>query len=295
MTDLRSRFRGCLLGLATADALGAQVEFMPPGTFAPVRDMTGGGPHRLPAGHWTDDTSMALCLAESLLERGDHDPVDQLRRYVRWWKDGHNSSTGSCFDIGIQTRQALGDFAGREQPYPGDAYPDGAGNGSLMRLAPAALAFAGDPARAAEVAALSSRTTHGARQAVDACRWFAAALLGELGAEAPDVGALHPEITAVVAGSFRDRQPPEINGGGYVVTTLEAALWAVDRTATFEEAILAAVNLGDDSDTVGAVTGQLAGARYGVEAIPERWLAPLAERERLLALADGLLEMSGRR
>lgn len=147
--------------------------------------MVGGGPHGLPPGAWTDDTSLAICLAESLIECQANEPVDQLRRYVRWWRDGHNSSTGKCFDIGIQTRLTLGDFERTGEPFPGDRYPDKAGNGSLMRLGPAVLANAGDAAAAIDAAAVSSRTTHGARQAVDACRWFAGALLRELGVDAP--------------------------------------------------------------------------------------------------------------
>lgn len=280
-----------MLGMACADALGAQVEFMPPGTFSPVSDMVGGGPHGLPPGAWTDDTSLAICLAESLIERQTNDPVDQLRRYVRWWQEGHNSSTSQCFDIGIQTSLTLGDFERTGEPFPGDRYPDKAGNGSLMRLAPVVLAYAGDAAAAIDAAATSSRTTHGARQAVDACRWFAGALLRELGVDAPAPADLHPAIADVVGGSYRHNDPPAIHAGGYVVPTLEAALWAIDRATSFEEAVLAAVNLGDDSDTVGAVTGQLAGARYGVEAIPPRWLDVLVERERLERLADDLLAL----
>jgi ADP-ribosylglycohydrolase len=103
----RGRFRGALLGLAVGDAIGTTVEFKPPGTFVEVTDMVGGGPFGLPVGAWTDDTSMALCLAESLVERGGFDPVDQLQRYVRWYREGHLSSTGTCFDIGNATRKAL--------------------------------------------------------------------------------------------------------------------------------------------------------------------------------------------
>ena len=132
----RDRFRGALLGLAVGDALGTTVEFKAPGTFEPVTDMVGGGRFKLPPGAFTDDTSMALCLAESLVERGGFDPVDQLRRYVRWYREGHRSSTGRCFDIGNATRNALQSFERREEPYPGDGDPDAAGNGPLMKLAP---------------------------------------------------------------------------------------------------------------------------------------------------------------
>src|SRR4051812_2097603 len=146
--------------------------------------MVGGGPFGLPAGAWTDDTSMALCLAESLVERGGFDPVDQLERYVRWYREGHWSSTGACFDIGNATRAALHRFERTREPFPGDAAPEAAGNGPLMKLAPVVLAFASRPEAAVRFAGESARTTHGAPEAVDACRFCAELLLEALaGAE----------------------------------------------------------------------------------------------------------------
>jgi ADP-ribosylglycohydrolase len=102
--DLRERYRGCLLGLAAGDALGTTLEFKPPGSFQPIEDMVGGGPFNLRPGEWTDDTSMALSLAESLIERRGFHPADQLSRYCRWWREGYLSSTGRCFDIGNMMR-----------------------------------------------------------------------------------------------------------------------------------------------------------------------------------------------
>ena len=165
------RYRGALLGLAVGDALGAPVEFMRPGTFDPVTEMMGGGPHGLMPGEWTDDTSMALCLAESLIECQGFDPVDQLRRYVRWWQNGHLSSTGLCFDIGITTRTALENFQTTGEP-AGLTSPDSAGNGSIMRLAPVPMFFAQNMHDAVEYAARSSVTTHAAEEAVSACRFW---------------------------------------------------------------------------------------------------------------------------
>jgi ADP-ribosylglycohydrolase len=159
---------GALVGLAVGDALGTTVEFQRPGTFEPLDDMVGGGPFHLPVGAWTDDTSMALCLAESLTETGGFDPHDQMLRYLDWWRFGRWSSTGRCFDIGTTTRNALRRFEMTEQPYAGSTDPDSAGNGSLMRLSPVAIHHADDPVRAVRDAAASSRTTHGAAEAVDA-------------------------------------------------------------------------------------------------------------------------------
>ena len=298
---LKSRYRGALLGLAVGDALGTTLEFQPPGSFEPIADMLGGGPFGLEPGQWTDDTAMALCLAESLIETKGFDPVDQLRRYLSWYREGVNSSTGECFDIGLTTRAALHRFEETGEPYPGATHERSAGNGSIMRLAPVPLAFAADIEEVAELASESSRTTHGAAAAVDACRFLGVAIATAVGGAGKDAvlskelwsgEALVPEISAVVTGSCKRKSPPEIRGGGYVVHSLEAALWALHRSATFEEGALLAVNLGDDADTTGAVYGQLAGAVYGEEAIPASWLDLLASRGRIQELADGLYALS---
>lgn len=297
----RDRFQGALLGLAVGDALGTTLEFTQPGSFAPLTDMIGGGPFKLPPGAWTDDTSMALCLAESLVYCRGFDAADQMRRYVSWWQHGHLSSTGRCFDIGNATRAALSHFLETSDPFAGSTDPHTAGNGSLMRLAPVALAYAHEPELGSDYAAQSSRTTHAAEAAVDACRYFAALLIGALGGLekahllAVDFwrdGPLHADIAAVVSGSFKHREPPVIQGSGYVVRSLEAALWAFHNTDTFTAGALRAVNLGDDADTTGAVYGQLAGAYYGVQGIPERWRETLVMKETITAFADQLFALA---
>jgi ADP-ribosyl-[dinitrogen reductase] hydrolase len=294
--DTLSRYRGCLLGLAVGDALGTTLEFSPPGSFTPIDDMIGGGPFRLNPGQWTDDTSLALCLATSLIERRGFDPIDQLQRYVRWWREGYLSSTGTCFDIGGTVRNALSRFERTHEPYPGSTDPQTAGNGSLMRLAPAVLYFARQPEQAVHYAAESSRTTHGAAEASDACRYFASLLLAALSGK--NKGEILREqhtsfaakVAAIAAGSFKQKQPPEIRGTGYVVDSLEAALWAFYHSRDFREGALLAVNLGDDADTTGAVYGQLAGAFYGEENIPAAWRDTIAQRELIVELAEKLYE-----
>ncbi len=161
------RYLGCLVGLAVGDALGTTAEFKPPGSFPPVQDMVGGGPFDLQPGHWTDDTSMALCLAESLLECDGFDPRDQLRRYVRWYRTGYLSGTGRCFDVGNTVRRALETFERTGESYPGPAAPQSAGNGSLMRLAPVPMFYAADLDAAVRRSAESSRTTHQAPECLD--------------------------------------------------------------------------------------------------------------------------------
>ncbi len=300
-------YHGALLGLATGDAVGTTLEFKPPGSFTPISDMVGGGPFQLQPGEWTDDTSMALCLAESLVECQGFDPYDQMQRYVEWMRHGKFSVKGYCFDIGNTTRSALQHFEQSNNPYAGSNDPRSAGNGSIMRLAPVALAYATSPRTAMELCGKSSQTTHGTQTAVDACRYLGALILGALAdvdkAEllapyyTPVSGywedcPLHPDIAAIAAGSFKQKQPPEIRGTGYVVQSLEAALWAFYTSTTFQKGCLLAVNLGDDADTTGAVYGQLAGAFYGASAIPRAWRDQLAMRDTIEHLADRLLKLA---
>lgn len=305
---LESRVRGSLLGLAVGDALGTTLEFRRPGSFTPIADMVGGGPFGLAPGQWTDDTSMALCLAESLIECGGFVPLDQCRRYLRWWREGHLSSTGQCFDIGNTTRTALERFEWSGEPFSGVATTRSAGNGSLMRLAPVPLFFRHDTMLAIQLAGESSRTTHALPVCVDACRYFAGLLLGALaGRDRPELlaprfhpvagawapGELHPEVEEVAGGTFRVRQPPQIRGSGHVVRALEAALWAFAHSDDFAGGCLLAVNLGEDADTTAAIYGQIAGAYYGVEAIPAHWRERLALPGVIEALARGLSAGAG--
>ncbi len=300
-----SRATGCLLGLATGDALGTTVEFSPPDSFPPVTDISGGGPFGLSPGQWTDDTSMALCLAESLIECNGFDGHDQMSRYVRWYRHGHWSSTGRCFDIGGVVRRALTAFErGDPAPWgPTDEYS--AGNGSLMRLAPVPIFWHRDPELAIRMAAESSRTTHGTAAAVDACRVACAIMIGALHGVpkhellapmyAPVAGLwnrepLHPRIAEVAMGSYHTKSPPDIRGTGYVVESLEAALWAFATTSDFRAGALAAVNLGDDADTTGAIYGQIAGAYYGIDAIPAEWRARITRGTEIVAIAERLAE-----
>lgn len=303
MIPPQQRFAGCLLGLAVGDALGTTVEFKAPGTFSPVQDMVGGGPFGLAKGQWTDDTSMALCLAESLVTCRGFDAGDQMERYSRWWRHGHLSSTGSCFDIGNTVAAALRQFSRTGDPLAGSTDPHSAGNGSLMRLAPAAMFFAAEPKTAIQMSGESSKTTHGAVTCIDACRYYGGLLVGALqGAEkeqllsscyTPHAGIwreapLCPEIEAIARGSYLHKQPPAIIGSGYVVQSLEAALWAFAHSTTFAEGALMAVNLGNDADTTGAIYGQLAGAWYGEMAIPKAWRSCLAHLDLIESLAGDL-------
>ncbi len=297
--ERRERYRGALVGLAAGDALGTTLEFARPGTFEPVSTISGGGLFDLKPGQWTDDTSMAMCLAESLIECGGFDARDQMRRYLRWFREGYWSSTGKCFDIGRTTLAALARFEETGEAFCGSNDPLSAGNGCLMRLAPVALYYAGDYAEAQKFAGESSRTTHGARTCIDACRFYATLIAGALnGARKEELlardwwrwGGVCAEVAAVIAGSYKGKTPPEVKGIGHVVECFEAALWAFFRSEDYRTGALMAVNLGDDSDTTGAVFGQLAGAYYGEGGIPLEWREILWRGEEIGALGERLME-----
>lgn len=297
MTDLTHRARGALIGLAVGDAVGTTLEFKPRDSGGVLTDMIGGGPFGLEPGVWTDDTSMALALGESLKECGRFDPVDLMMRFVAWWRHGKYSPTGSCFDIGMTTRAALAEFERSGDPIAGSRDPDTAGNGSLMRLSPVAIwgVAAGEEAMR-EVARAQSATTHAARACLDACEAYSmivrGAILGDDFEQALarcDQMELVQPIASIVAGSWRGKTRDEIDSSGYVAHSLEAALWCVAQGGGFREMVLRAANLGDDADTTAAITGQLAGALFGKAGIPQTWLDKLAWHDRIEALADHLL------
>ena len=290
------RYRGCLLGLAVGDAIGTTVEFKARGSFVPVTDMTGGGVFNLKPGQWTDDTSMALCLAESLVEKNDFDAHDQMTRYLDWYQNGYLSSTGRCFDIGGTTRQALEKFKATGKPMSGSKHPSSAGNGSLMRLAPVAMFYAPNLARAQFFAAKSSRTTHAAKECLEACGLFAGMLVLALAGEDKETILFENDVTgissekllAIAQGEYKAKSAHQIRGNGYVVDALEAALWCFWTTDTFSAAVLAAANLGDDADTTAAICGQVAGAYYGQSGIPVPWVEKLYLKDRIIELGERL-------
>jgi len=300
MPNRYDRHLGALFGLALGDALGTTLEFKPPGSFAPIADMIGGGPFGLKPGEWTDDTAMAMCLAESLLSQSGFDARDQIDRYRQWYRAGYWSCRDHCFDIGNTVRAAIETFECMGEPYAGSIDPHTAGNGSLMRLAPVPLYYANDPAKAPKMSAESSRTTHQAKACLDACSYFGGLIIGALQERSKEellspgftpLKAATPyctEIQTVALGSFKTKEPPAIRGTGYVVDSLEAALWAFHKTNNFRDGALFAANLGDDADTTGAIYGQIAGAYYGFGGLPEDWLEKLAWRKQIQRLADHL-------
>ena len=296
--DELDRFRGRLLGLATGDALGTTMEFRSRGTFAAVVDIVGGGPFGLRPGEWTDDTSMALCLAASLVEVGDFDPADQMERYCRWRDAGYLSSNGRCFDIGTTVASALERYRRTGNAFAGSTDPHSAGNGCIMRLAPVPMFYFPDESAAKRYAGESARTTHGAAECIDACRLLAGMICRALGGGSKDAVLLGdagtfqgaPRVAAIADGDYHRMSADEIHGSGYVVASLQAAAWCLAKTNTFEAAVASAANLGDDADTTAAVCGQLAGAFYGERSIPDGWLSKLAMREQIATFAERLYD-----
>jgi len=303
VTNLEDRYLGCLIGLACGDALGGPVEFVPRAQMDErypdgLRDFIGGGWLNLFPGEITDDTQMALDVARSLVAHPDGNMDDLASRFLAW----RNSEPK---DIGNTTRDALDrlarglpwDEAG-EQTHVNRGPRNSAGNGAIMRCAPVALRFRTDPDRLRGVSIDVSRLTHAnplctwASVAVD--RAIAALLDGESIAGAIDRSSediQRAEVRSAIdlAGSVnRDR----VASGGYVLDTLSAAYWSLLQTASFEDAVVVAVGLGGDTDTTAAVAGALAGAHYGLNAIPDRWRSQVQYRDELTQLALDLLSLS---
>ncbi len=299
-SELLKKYRGSLIGLAIGDALGVPVEFKSIGSFKPVNDFEDS--NRLPSGCWSDDTAMALCLANSLIESMGFDPKDQADKYKKWLETGYCSSTGRSFGVGQTVLRALVAYNG-ENPYVTTSSRNSDGNGSLMRIAPIPLYFRDNVFEAIKYAELSSRVTHESQLCADACKYYSGLIIGALnGATKEELlqplfcpikdfwieNKLVKETETVALGSYKNQQPPFIQGSGYVVKSLEAALWAFYNSETFEEGVLKAVNLGDDADTTAAIYGQLAGAYYGIDGIPERWINGVAKKIEIIDIADKL-------
>lgn len=332
--NIKHRIRGSMLGLATGDALGASVEFISRQQLLanPVHEMRPTGRLGLKAGQWTDDTSMALCLASSLITTRNFDPYNQMVRYKWWYKYGYFSPVGRCVGSGSTTRQALKKFSQRQEILKqaldlnnerevdrlsyqhvkkvpafdvNCGQPKATGNDPLMRLAPVPLYYFRNPVLAVELSGQSARLTHGSEKGIDACRYYAALIVAALRGESKDqllskqfyhnhrawFGAkdLCKEVQRVALGSYQKEVGYEMGmrGSAYIVKSLEAALWAFWSDGnSFQTGVLAAVNLGDDSDTTAAIYGQLAGAYYGEESIVPKWLKQLYAKDLIVCMSD---------
>ena len=293
--SLRERFLGALVGLAVGDAVAAATQYRQPGTFTPVGDLIGGGPFELPRGGWSDDTAMALCLADSLLATDGFDARDQVERYKRWQREGYLSATGQCLGITASTARALAMANWRRQLFSGSHAPHQLDPEPLSRVAPVVMFALAAEQEAVQLASEAARTTCQAPAVLGACRDLARALFMALS------GQPKPRILAAVSAAVRPRAAPggsaartrqreRTRANETVTDSLSIALEAFATTGNFREAVLHAANHGGHSDVAAAACGQLAGAHYGVAAIPAPWRDCLLQRSVIETYADRLLQ-----
>jgi ADP-ribosylglycohydrolase len=300
---IRSRFSGALLGLALGDALAAATQDREPGTFAPIADLTGGGPFALPRGAWSDDTALALCLADSLIACRDFDIRDQVERCVRWQQEGYLSATGVCAGITSGTTRALAAAQWRRQLFSGSHEPKKLDPDPLSRVAPVVMFAFSSAEEAVRLAGDAARITCQAPAVVEVCRIFAAMLHAALsGAPKEEVLAptsglaeleaagYRPRVRSLLHGRYRRKRPGQVHTGRTIIEVLEAALWAFDQTRDFASGVLLVANLGEASDVASAAYGQLAGAFYGAAAIPPGWRSALLRLDLIESMAEQLFE-----
>lgn len=298
------RCKGAFVGLAIGDALGTTNEFCRPEEVTPIDDIIGGGPFNLLPGEWTDDTSMALCLAQSIIDKQGVDLKDQLEKYTKWLKDGYMSSTGVCFDIGSATYKAINNFNDTGDFFSGDTNPDTSGNGSIMRLAPSIIPYVCDPEKAINSAIFQGLTTHGTVICKEACALMAHIMLECIHHDEdnskeyilPFLAYLkynEPDIQKIAMGDYlRKEKSAVFHHGGYAASSLNFAIWCFHNTESFKDCVLLAANAGGDSDTNAAIAGQIAGSYYGYSSIPYEWLEKLYMHDEIVDMTHKLIKMA---
>ncbi len=318
---LQNRMLGSFLGGITGDAYGSYAEFKERDSYEISRNMetTVFG---LPPGSFTDDSSMMLCLAASLSETGKFSPKDQMTKYAEWRRNGYMSSCEArgCFDIGGTTSKAISRFVYAQEQWERNGNDDGlfedyhgldgefdAGNGGIMRLAPVPIFFHHDIQLARKYSALSSKVTHASPECLESAtvmgEVIALLLRGKTKDEVMDLlGAKEtisrlqcPRVVDICRSDYRRKSRDQIKTTGYVIDSLEAALWAFDGTDTFEKGMILLGGCGGDADTVCCIFGQIAGAYYGYKAIPKRWVDALQRRDLLARTAIDLLQVAAMR
>jgi ADP-ribosyl-[dinitrogen reductase] hydrolase len=288
MAHLQDRLRGAFYGTAIGDALGGPRQFCERDEMPLLTQMRPIANFKMPAGSWSDDTSMMLCLAEALTSTGRSPQIltEQLALYSRWHYEGHNTPTGKAFDVGGTTKRAIQQFQVTRNIIAATSDDVYQGNGSIMRIAPIGMLYWDDVDAAGIEGSLSSMTTHSNQLCMECCsilaRMIAKAIQGlskENVLDLSDEIITRPELKPIVQGKFMEATRSQIRSDGWVVSTLEAAMWAFYKTETFQDGAILAVNLAHDADTVGAVYGALAGAYYGYSDIPIEWLSDLKGKD----------------
>ncbi|MFS8081810.1 MAG: ADP-ribosylglycohydrolase family protein [Ginsengibacter sp.] len=303
----KNNFKDILLGVSIGDALGVPVEFNSRETIShsPVTDMLGYGTHNKPQGTFSDDSSLTFCLAEALTEK--FDPENIATNFTSWLYDNYWTAYNDVFDVGIATNKAIQNLAAGCQPdLAGGTDESDNGNGSLMRILPLVVYIKDKPiAERYNITKLVSSITHGHIRSVIACFYyleFARQIISgidkfkiyaNLQKKIPEfLNSISIDVNEIkvfdrlLKNEIYNLNEKEIQSSGYVVHTLEASIWCILTNKNFSEAILKAVNLGEDTDTTGAVTGGLAALLYGWENIPEKWLNQLARKKDIEDLAN---------
>ena len=274
ISENNDRLRGMLWGLLVGDCLGSPAQFMDMDSFPKITEMIPCHYFHTPPGYWTDDGAMALCIIKSAVSCKGYDLEDIADCFISWYDEGFCSSLDYAFDIGTATAKGI---LGLKRNRFRNGFEESQGNGSIMRFAPTLLLDRGDNRIIHEISDL----TH------DSCK------VRETVDLMADICRTH------LSGSKTQHQSEflcreKVNNSGWCVSTLQTALWAFHSTDSFEEALIAAVNLGGDADSIGAVCGQIAGAYYGYSAIPERWLSSIKDRENIDKLIKNFITISGR-
>jgi ADP-ribosyl-[dinitrogen reductase] hydrolase len=297
--------KGCFYGCAIGDALGCPLEFKVRDSMPKVTEMIPTSNHGgLPAGSWTDDTSMMLCLAASMAARGGVvDAISELTHYAQWFRKGYLGVNGKCIDIGMTTKRSLLKFIGTGTPINEPADELDQGNGSLMRIAPVPIFCWQNPTKAFQFGYTSSLTTHNHPNCATVCGivsyMLASIIKGNLTTKRQIADLLNDwkhssrdeRLISILDGEFMEKTRDQISSSGYIMDTLEAALWAFFSTPDFESGAILAVNLGRDADTVGAVYGTIAGAFYGFDTLPARWVDALQGRRYLDGVYTDVMEV----
>ena len=312
----QDRARGMLVGLAVGDALGAPVEFLPEPADFYIKEMGEKIEHfhenyRVPEGVWTDDTEMALCIADSLLVRGGYDSYDIMRKFTAWVNEGYRTYDDKpAMDVGAQTMRAVEDFENYPVVYEDPPKTESAGNGAIMRLAPIIIANISSNKEQSilKMAELSCRETHDSVAAIAVTRLFAAALYcamqgfekdeivehcAKLKSQNKEYAEFYEKHADSLIGRALEKDDLKFcNLGGYIVDAFAIALWGLLHFDNFKDGMMAVIRLGGDADTNGAIYGQLAGAYYGYKKIPKEWREEVYQAKELVKIADDLLGMS---
>jgi len=295
MKNKQENYLGGFLGLAVGDALGAPVEFLKRGSYEFVSEFQSGGPFQLEKGMWTDDTILSLILSENLNKYRKLEPKKIMKGFYSWWQNGYMSPTGVCFDIGNTTKSALMRFQKNNQAFSG-VETDPPSNGAIMRLLPINLFFQSSLKESRDNAILMTKLTHGPQECIEASVILNYVLYFILEGKSKEEifkfthfdHPLKTRLEVLLRGDFLKKSYEEISGAGNAFETLESALYLFYHSKNFLDGLILGVNIGDDTDTVGAVYGQLAGTYFGVNNIPEKFINQLYNKEKIIHEAEEL-------